>query len=259
MYTIITENDESQWDDTTGIRYHFPNRYLKFLKEGTDIIYYKGRLQNKKFESKRLSNAPHYFGVGKVGKLLKDGSSTNYFVEIKNFQIFPHPVVFKTGDQYIEQIPESLKSNYWRNGVRPTSKEVYDKIIRLSKISIGEGDQKDQQENELITTTVEGGKSKVYTTKYERKRESRDQALKIHGYTCMVCDFNFKQFYGNVGEGYIHVHHLKPLSSNNEEVVVNPKTDLAVVCPNCHAMIHRKKNVVLSIEDLRSIVKLNKK
>jgi len=38
MYTIITENDESQWDDDTGVLYHFPKKYLKHLQPGTNVI-----------------------------------------------------------------------------------------------------------------------------------------------------------------------------------------------------------------------------
>jgi 5-methylcytosine-specific restriction protein A len=48
------------------------------------------------------------------------------------------------------------------------------------------------------------------------------------------------------------VHHVVPLSSIGKEYVVNPKTDLVPVCPNCHAMIHRKSPPFL-IEELRAL------
>ncbi len=63
MFTVITENDESQWDDIMGEKYHFPGQYLNFLKPGTLIVYYKGRITDKKFEHIRLTNGPHYFGI----------------------------------------------------------------------------------------------------------------------------------------------------------------------------------------------------
>jgi hypothetical protein len=47
-YVIITENDESQWDDKTGISYHYPNKYVNVLAPGTRVIYYKGKLQKEK-------------------------------------------------------------------------------------------------------------------------------------------------------------------------------------------------------------------
>lgn len=68
MYAIITENDESAWTDETGILYHFPKRYLKYLEPGTHVIYYKGNLKNKSFSKNRLSDAPHYFAIAKIGK-----------------------------------------------------------------------------------------------------------------------------------------------------------------------------------------------
>ena len=49
LYTVITENDESAWKDKTGVLYHFPKRYLKYLTPGTRVIYYKGKLKNKSF------------------------------------------------------------------------------------------------------------------------------------------------------------------------------------------------------------------
>ena len=42
MHTIVSENDESQWEDETGVRYRFPKRYEGYLISGTQIIYYKG-------------------------------------------------------------------------------------------------------------------------------------------------------------------------------------------------------------------------
>ena len=52
-FTAITENDESQWDDTTGVSYHFPKRYLKYLEPGTNVVYYKGRIKNTAFREHR--------------------------------------------------------------------------------------------------------------------------------------------------------------------------------------------------------------
>lgn len=52
---------------------------------------------------------------------------------------------------------------------------------------------------------------------------------------------NFKDKYGEVGEGYIQIHHVKPLYSLDEEIIIDPLTDLVPICPNCHSIIHRKK------------------
>lgn len=132
-FIVITENDVSNWEDETGTRYHFPNRYQRFLLPGTQIIYYKGRLRDKSFELQRLSSEPHYFGIGKIGKVWRESrDSSNYFAEILEYIRFNKAVPFKDkSGKYLEQIPESKKSNYWRDAVRPVDKEFFDLIVEL--------------------------------------------------------------------------------------------------------------------------------
>ncbi|HBG0059928.1 TPA: HNH endonuclease [Clostridioides difficile] len=84
------------------------------------------------------------------------------------------------------------------------------------------------------------------------------EAIKYHGTKCIVCGFDFEKTYGDRGKGYIEIHHIKPLSSVGEESNINPKTDLVPICSNCHRMIHRKKDNVLSIDDLKQIIKDSK-
>lgn len=100
-------------------------------------------------------------------------------------------------------------------------------------------------------------KTVYYTTKYERSAQNREEAIRIHGTKCMICGFDFEKKYGELGKGYIEVHHIKPLSDLDEEVVVNPATDLICVCSNCHRMLHRFRSYMVSVEELRRIVKDN--
>lgn len=107
---------------------------------------------------------------------------------------------------------------------------------------------------EALTSVVEGKKKMIYTISYERNQKLRGQAVILHGTTCSVCGFNFEKVYGKWGEGYIQVHHLKPLAENKTEMEINAKDDLTVLCANCHSMIHRKKDKVLSIAELKSLL-----
>lgn len=66
--------------------------------------------------------------------------------------------------------------------------------------------------------------------------------------TCEVCEFDFGQAYGTVGEGYIEVHHRLPLHASGPRVT--RLEDLSLVCSNCHRMLHRSKKW-LAPEDLR--------
>jgi hypothetical protein len=100
----------------------------------------------------------------------------------------------------------------------------------------------------------EGGMGRRYINYYERDPKLRAAAVLIHGTNCTVCKFNFEEFYGKRGAEFIEVHHLRPVSSLKEKVKVNPKTDMTVLCSNCHRMIHRKKNNILSVEELKRIV-----
>lgn len=137
-YVIITENDESQWDDKTGLSYNYPSKYRRILTPGTRAIYYKGKLRNKSFENTRLSNEPHYFGVALIGDhyLDKSASKKEYHCDILNYQPFESAVPFRVNGEYIESIPESKKSNYWRDGVREVTKETFDKILELASTAI---------------------------------------------------------------------------------------------------------------------------
>ena len=81
----------------------------------------------------------------------------------------------------------------------------------------------------------------------------RQQALDFHGYKCQVCDFDFELTYGKWGKEFAEVHHIKPLSElNGVKYETDPRTDLAVLCSNCHRMIHRKKNFTLKLSELKS-------
>jgi hypothetical protein len=97
----------------------------------------------------------------------------------------------------------------------------------------------------------EGQKTTALVNKYERDARNRADAIQIHGTTCQACDFNFEQFYGPHGQDYIEVHHLRPISTYNGPVIINPTIDMAVLCANCHRMIHRHQNAPLTLDELR--------
>lgn len=99
-------------------------------------------------------------------------------------------------------------------------------------------------------TVVEGGAKLVTIKIYERDRGARLRCIHHWGWKCFVCQFDFAKAYGELGEGFIHVHHLKPLAEIGDAYDLNPVTDLRPVCPNCHAMLHRKVPA-LAIEDLK--------
>lgn len=80
------------------------------------------------------------------------------------------------------------------------------------------------------------------------------RAIEIHGTRCKGCGFDFEAVYGERGRGFIEVHHTKPLYLNQKEQIVAPVKDLLPVCSNCHRMIHRRKDSVLTIEQIQKIL-----
>jgi|CXWL01.1.fsa_nt_gi predicted HNH restriction endonuclease len=104
------------------------------------------------------------------------------------------------------------------------------------------------------TALVEGQQTQHWTTTYERNPQLRADAIRLHGVVCMGCGFNFEAKYGAIGFGFIEVHHTKPISSLGGEGIVNPSSDLVVLCSNCHSIVHRKRPSPLSLEALRDLV-----
>ena len=87
---------------------------------------------------------------------------------------------------------------------------------------------------------VEGAVVSVMMNRFERDIKARKKCIKHYGCICQVCEFDFASKYGpEIGAGFIHVHHLVPLSRIRKAYEVDPVKDLIPVCPNCHAMLHR--------------------
>jgi hypothetical protein len=99
----------------------------------------------------------------------------------------------------------------------------------------------------------EGAVRRVHVNAYERDSNARSCCIAQHGLACAACGMNFERVYGPEGRGFIHVHHLRPLASIGERYQLDPIEDLRPVCPNCHAMIHRRKEP-FSIEDVRNML-----
>ncbi len=69
---------------------------------------------------------------------------------------------------------------------------------------------------------------------------------------CEICGFDFYEVYGEIGKDYIEAHHKRPISTMQEGEMTNIN-DMAIVCSNCHRIIHRKKPW-LSIEQVKALI-----
>ena len=92
----------------------------------------------------------------------------------------------------------------------------------------------------------------------ELVRRAKDNALKRYGcLKCACCGFDFLATYGEVGRGFIEAHHTKPLSSLHEDGEETHVDDLALVCSNCHRMLHRSRPW-LGMNELSELLTANK-
>ena len=108
-----------------------------------------------------------------------------------------------------------------------------------------------EEEKELY----EGAKKNIVVNAYERSSDARAKCIARYGFNCTICNFDFAKIYGEMGEGFIHVHHIVPLSEIGENYKVDPIKDLCPVCPNCHAMLHKKFNGKCpSVDELGEII-----
>ena len=94
---------------------------------------------------------------------------------------------------------------------------------------------------------------------YKRERSTKLRSKKISAVlaagepiACEVCAFNFEKFYGERGRGYIEVHHKLPLHVAGQSQT--RLQDLALLCANCHRMIHNKKTW-LTPDELKALIK----
>lgn len=200
------------------------------------------------------------------------GNGTNFVA----YQIEDSNEIHFAPSRFVGYLNNSLKvHSVHKNGKdgRDTSSQInkilrktriYDDVLEkqylafCSKIGAKAKDMQQTQRkywllNDIKIELYEGGVKQVSMNRYERNHEARRLCIEKYGTTCQVCGLNFKDMYGEIGEGFIHVHHITPLSQQKQVHIVSVD-NLIPVCPNCHAMLHKGN---LSVEDLKK--KINDK
>ena len=124
---------------------------------------------------------------------------------------------------------------------------VQDETIRtaLEKVDNSGGDDFEVKEGKVIFK-LHKIRERNRTLVEKKKRQIFNQ---LGSLSCEVCEFNFESVYGEIGKGFIECHHRVPLADLTSETLTT-LDDLAVVCANCHRMLHYSGD--LSIESLRS-------
>lgn len=146
-------------------------------------------------------------------------------------------------------------------------KEIQDEVWRLfseqfndnvlTAIEIGEGDKANL---EYENSFSEGKEREAIKKHIWRERSPavinicKTRAMENGKLHCECCDFDFHKFYGTIGFDFIECHHILPIASGGERKT-RPE-DLALVCSNCHRMLHRKKDdgKYHTIESLKQLI-----
>lgn len=129
---------------------------------------------------------------------------------------------------------------------------LYSTYILIRKGEIGE----EEEIPDDISPGIESKRFRWHRRAERNPRLSAD-AKRFHGYTCMICGFNFESRYGDRGREYIEAHHVVPfaeLAQELEPVMLDPRTDFVVVCANCHRMLHRTRPAI-SPDSLKAILR----
>ena len=104
----------------------------------------------------------------------------------------------------------------------------------------------------------EGSVEQILVNKYERDPRAKEDCKKHYGTRCALCGFDFVDVYGAVMADFIHVHHVKPLSTVGAGYKVDPVDDLRPVCPNCHAVLHHRREPPYSLDEVRRFIESRK-
>lgn len=130
---------------------------------------------------------------------------------------------------------------------------VYREVLGLYDKEVTQDDIQDEH----LYEKVEGKNVIAIHKRYERnsalikkikaKRLQDDPILQ-----CEVCGFSFMETYGEIGKGFIEAHHLNPLSERDGEQITK-KDEIALVCSNCHNMLH-KGDPVFEIDELKKML-----
>jgi 5-methylcytosine-specific restriction protein A len=174
---------------------------------------------------------------------------------------FSKRVVKKTGVQ--PPLRKDGKPRWWHvpflgyeNGnsfpwiMRPDLVAAFDRISDQNDTSILHSDEISIDDYQQLN---EGATNQVLVNRYERNKHARNMCIAHYGNLCAVCGFDFERTYGPIGKNKIHVHHLIPISKIQHQYNVNPVNDLRPICPNCHQIIHSKRDP-FTIEEVKRMI-----
>lgn len=197
---------------------------------------------------KYMGNIDEHYDYDRCNSIL---NQLTYSMETASLELMPeHGIPIKPG------ISKNKYESYYEG-----TRDYKSRVTRYTKFRDSQAISQDVFPDSAETEECsEGARISVFVNKYERSAVARQKCIGVRGCRCSVCDLDFQEMYGEVGNSFIHVHHIIPLNKINQKYTVNPLEDLIPVCPNCHAMLHRKVDgKYLTVDELKRLVMSNKK
>lgn len=106
----------------------------------------------------------------------------------------------------------------------------------------------------MSVEAIEGQLIEGRALRRNRNDALRRQALKVSKGVCAGCNTNFSNRFGDLGWSVLQVHHLDPIGDRVAPSVTKIN-ELAVLCANCHAIVHADGAFALSIKDLAALLR----
>ena len=159
-------------------------------------------------------------------------------------------------------IPRAVKGGIGQSNVwyadSPESEQIVAETLRLVE-SGGNADRIPDVDDEAHG--FEGNPRLIAHLRRERnasivKRKKKEALAKTGALSCEACGFDFKKIYGEHGSEFCEIHHLVPLHKS-DGVIKTELSEHAIVCSNCHRIIHRM-NPMPSIPELTKIIRENR-
>lgn len=165
----------------------------------------------------------------------------------ENYDLYTFPQIAKPGTEGGRAIIDDWSADLTKKELKQVGARYFAVPLGTLEKELG-FDPKDES-----TEHIEGHAHEVTSTRYERNSLARAKCIEHFGARCGVCLFDFEKTYGEIGVGYIHVHHLIRVADRPKPYKINPIEDLMPVCPNCHAMIH-KRIPPFSINEMKAML-----
>jgi 5-methylcytosine-specific restriction protein A len=156
-------------------------------------------------------------------------------------------------------IPRAIKGGIGQSNVwyadKPESAELVARVLHL----VESGRDIDRLPDvDAEVSALEGNPRLVAHLRRERntsivERKKKEILAKTGALSCEICGFDFEKIYGKYGRAFCEVHHLTPLHKS-DGVVKTELSDLAIVCSNCHRIIHRIAPMP-SVRDLVRVIR----